>query len=166
MDLDELLDDNQTTDGKMTLNESAANALNARNWPEQQRMVSTANDGQSMRFHRRQKVSKNYKEMMNSIERSNKRPAHRADQLRSFESGKSGAMNSTTGLTKSLASHLVENKEKLLQLRDERDRTIEREKNEQAATITIQSESEFQGAPESVITRTEKPLSEDLNDQQ
>lgn len=94
-----------------------------------------------MRFYRRHKVSKNFKEMMNSIERSNKRPGHRTDQLRSIESGNQGGLtNSTNGLTKSLASHLLENKDKLLQLRDERDRTIEREKKEQAAaTITIQS---------------------------
>ena len=45
MDLDELLDDNQTTDGKMTLNESATTGFNAHNMAEQQRMISTANDG-------------------------------------------------------------------------------------------------------------------------
>lgn len=45
MDLDELLDDGQTTDGKMTLNESAINEFNGHKQREQQKMISTANDG-------------------------------------------------------------------------------------------------------------------------
>lgn len=45
MDLDELLDDNETTEGKMTLNESAMNEFNPNKATEQQRMMNTANDG-------------------------------------------------------------------------------------------------------------------------
>lgn len=80
MDLDDLLDDGLTTEGKMTINEgSEITQFNNRKHSEQQRMITTVNDGQSMRFCRRQRVSKNYREMQSSIELSNKRSVHRTD---------------------------------------------------------------------------------------
>lgn len=116
MDLDELLDDGLTTEGKLTMNQNSENLFNSRKHSEQQRMVTTVNDGQSMRFNRRQRVSKNYREMQNSIELSNKRSNHRNNQMRSIERGSNEVNVSGSyagGLTKSLASTLMENKEKL-----------------------------------------------------
>ena len=42
-------------------------------------MITTANDGSSVKYFRRKKVSKNFREMKNSIELSNKRSIHRVD---------------------------------------------------------------------------------------
>lgn len=144
-------------DGKRTLNASTVNEFRAPKIADSDRMISTAHDGGAGRGFRRRKVSTNFREMRESVDHGKQQqPGQRNDNpmLTSLESA---AMISAQGPRKSLASHLVENKDRLLQLRDERDRTIEheegfkeKEKLERTATIASASESiksQFQGLP-------------------
>ena len=77
MDLDELMDDSQTMDGKRTLNEadrSTTNDFKAPKIPDRDRMISTAHDGGAGRGFRRRRVSTNYREMRESIDQNKPKP--------------------------------------------------------------------------------------------
>ena len=99
MDLDELMDDNQTMenglDGKRTLNASTANEFRAPKIPDRDRMISTAHDGGAGRGFRRRKVSTNFREMSASIDNGKQQQTGQRNDNPMLKSLESGVMNST-----------------------------------------------------------------------